>query len=224
MEIFPAITNLTPSGWKDKIKEVKELKLKEVCLFPTLLELDERKELYSLLEKTSVQRVPFVHIRSDMELWELDFLVKKYQTEVFNTHSTREYSFMNNLDKYRQSIYIENTKGYLDEEEIKGFGGICLDFSHLESNKRFHPDIYEKDLRLIEKYPIGCNHISPIKEYALLEKGKSYGYKPHFFEKLSEFDYLKNYPKKYFSNFLALELENSIQDQLKAKEYILGLI
>jgi len=224
MRILPTITCITPGGWKDKIKEVKTLKLEEICLFLTLLDRKEREKLYSLLAKTSVKRVPFVHLRSDMAPEELNFVIEKYATKVFNTHSAREYPFLYSLDKYRGLIYIENTKGCLDENEVKQFAGVCVDFSHLESNRIFHSDIYEKDKKIIEKYSIGCNHISPIKKYPLLEKDKDYGSRPHFFKKLSEFDYLKKYPKEYFSDFMALELENSIQEQLKAKEYILGLI
>jgi hypothetical protein len=37
---------------------------------------------------------------------------------------------------------------------------------------------------------------------------------------LADFDYLKNYPRKYFPPIIALELENSLKEQLQAKEYI----
>jgi len=43
-------------------------------------------------------------------------------------------------------------------------------------------------------------------------------------EDFSELDYLRKYPKDYFSSLIALELENTIKEQLKAKEYILDIL
>ena len=217
MKILPAVTTITPKAWKDKIKEVKELKLKEVYLFPTCLKQKERKELYETIEKTSIERIPFVHLRSDMELWELDYLTENYKTKVFNTHSQKEYPLANNLDKYKDFIYIENTYAPLDEEEIKEFAGICLDFSHLENDRVFHPEKYRHNVSLIEKCSAGCNHISavkPSKEASVLE------YDNHYLKDLSELDYLKKYPLKYFSQYIAIELENTIEQQLEAIAYI----
>ena len=44
MQFLPAITTKTKSAWRDKVEEVKELKLKEVALFLTCLNQEERKE------------------------------------------------------------------------------------------------------------------------------------------------------------------------------------
>ena len=62
------------------------------------------------------------------------------------------------------------------------------------------------------------------KETHLNVSKKITRYDSHNFENLSEFDYLKKYPKNYFSNLIALELENSIKEQLVAKEYIIDIL
>ena len=224
MRILPTITTITPGAWREKIKEVQKLKLKEIALFPTCLNQAERKALYQLLKETNIKSIPLVHLRSDMEEGELAYLIKNYQTKVFNTHTWREYSISANWAKYQNLIYIENTHQRLDEEEIKKFAGVCLDFSHLENDRLLHQDIYEHDIKLIQRYPLGCGHISAIKTAPVSDRKSKLGYDSHDFENLSEFEYLKRYPLKYFPELIAVELENSLEDQLKAKEYIIKLL
>jgi hypothetical protein len=223
-KILPSITTINGSLWKNKIEEVKKLRLKEVFLFLTSVKEEKRKELYELLKNTEVEIIPLVHIREDMNLWELDYLVKEYKVEAFNIHNKREYPFSYDYSKYKNMIYIENTILPLKEEEIKEFAGICLDLSHLEGSKTMRKEIYENDIKLIEKYPIGCNHISGVEKDFSSDKEHTPVYDKHFIDDLSELDYLKNYPRKYFSNLIAIELENSIEDQLKARSYIFNLL
>jgi len=221
-EIFPSITTIS-SNWREKIEEVRKLGLKEVCLFLTCLDINERKELYGLLKKTKIERIPLVHLRSDMDSDELDYLRRNYQTEVFNTHTQRKHPFLHNLDKYRKIIYIENTSLPLNEEEVKNFAGVCLDISHLEISRISDRERYENDIEILEKYPCGCNHISAVKKIPVKKKNEL-KYDFHYLENLSDLDYLKRYPAKYFSSILAIELENPIEEQLKAKNYIIDLL
>lgn len=222
-KIFPSITTITNSNWKKKVKEVQNLGLKEVCLFPTCLDEKERKELYQLLKKTKIEKVPLVHIKGDMVVEELDYLVKNYKVEALNIHSKHKHPIFHNYEKYKNIIYIEPLFSLLDEEEIKNYAGICLDFSHLENNRLLHPEVYENNIEIIGKYSCGCNHISPIKKFSSEEENKI-KYDSHDLEDLSEFDYLKRYPASYFSSILAIEIENSIEEQLKVKDYIINLL
>jgi len=223
-KILPSITTIDKSLWRNKIEELRKLKFKEVFLFLSSLIKKDRKELYELLKQTDIEKIPLVHLKSDMELWELDYLVKNYKTEVFNIHTQREHPLLHDFSKYKDIIYIENTILPLDEREIKDFAGICLDLSHLEGSRVMRRDVYENDIKLIKKYPIGCNHISGINESSFSSEDANPAYDDHFISDLSEFDYLKKYPKEYFSPFIAIELENSIGEQLKAKEYIINLL
>ncbi|MFH1714274.1 MAG: hypothetical protein ABH831_01610 [Candidatus Nealsonbacteria bacterium] len=211
MQILPTITTITDLAWLDKIKEIKKLKLKEVCLFPTCLNKEQREKLYALLKDTDIERIPFVHLRSDMELSELDYLVKRYQTRIFNIHSKKEFVLLDDYGSYKKSICIENTPEFFDEQEINEFGGTCLDISHLENARLLRPDIYQANIRMLRKYPPKCSHISVIKKESVHS---------HYFEDLSEFDYLKRYPLEYFGQIAAIELENSIQEQLDVIRYI----
>ncbi len=222
-KIFPSITTITNSNWKKKIEEVQNLGLKEVCLFPTCLDTEERKELYQLLKKTKIEKIPLVHLRGDMKVEELDYLVKNYKTEVFNIHSKHENPVFHNYEKYKDVIYIELIFGLLDEEEIKNYAGICLDLSHLENNRLLHPEIYKNNIESIEKYPCGCNHVGPVRKTPF-ETKDGLKYTTHYLEDLSEFDYLERYPADYFSPIMGIEIENTIREQLKAKDYIVNLL
>lgn len=222
-KILPTITTTYYSpqtNYEEKIKEVVKLKLKEVCLFLTGLKIKERKKLYQQLEKTPIKKIPFVHLKSDMELWELDFLVENYQAGVFNLHSALEYPPLHDFSKYRDKIYIENTLNPFNEKEIKNSAGICIDFSHLEGDRLLRPETYKKNLKIIKKYPCGCAHISAISEKLVYySKEKIHTYDSHCLKDYSELDYLVRY-RQYFPDIMAIELENSIKEQLKIKDYL----
>lgn len=216
------LVSVTTTGeWKEKIKEINILSLERIALFTTFIELKERKELYSLLEKTNLKEVPFCHIRSDVELWELDYLKEKWNCKAFNLHTEREYPMKYDYSDYKDMIYIENIYFPLLKKEIKSFAGICLDLSHLESDRILYKEKYENNIKIIEKYKIGCNHISAITEPYQDEKDHTVVSK-HYMDDIKEMDYLKNYPDKYFSRYCAVELENSLEEQLKVIDYIVN--
>ena len=220
--ILLSITTTKNSGWREKIKEANKLGLKEIALFPTCLNTKQREELYFLLKKSTIKNIPFVHLRSDMNLEELDFFIKNYKTEVFNIHTQAQYPLIHDYSKYKSKIYIENVFQEFDKKELKNFAGICLDLSHLENDRLLNKKRFSKNIKIIEKYslPIGCNHISAIKNLTHLDKSGELRYDEHHFENFSEFDYLKNYPPKYFSQFIAIEVTNSLSQQLKVRDYL----
>ena len=225
------LTTISPDQWKNKIKEIDELKIKEIALFPTCLDLGQRKELYQLLEKTKLEKTPHVHLRHDSESWELDYLVDKYKTEAFNVHPDENIrEFLDQNQKYKNIIYVENL--LMDdnfEEIVKYCGGICLDISHWEDHGRLskRPG-YEKLPGLIKKYKIGCNHISAVNKKTSLYRDSFYNrdfynFSNHRLAELNEVDYVKNY-KAYLSDIISLELENSFSRQLEVKEYLEKII
>ncbi|MDZ4384981.1 MAG: hypothetical protein U0944_01030, partial [Candidatus Moranbacteria bacterium] len=83
-QILLGLTTTLGSDWRMKAEEIDRLGIKELALFLTCLGSEDRRELYGLLENTSLESIPHVHLRDDMELWELDYLVEKYHTQVFN--------------------------------------------------------------------------------------------------------------------------------------------
>lgn len=221
--ILPTITTTHNSNWKEKIEEIDKLNLEEIALFPTCLNKEERKEMYELLAKTKLKRIPFVHIRSDFDEEEIGWLKEKYQTKVFNTHSEKLYPLFNSWDKYKKNlIYLENTHLGFPEDELKIYAGICIDFSHLENDRLLYPERYEQSLQIIKKTKIGCAHLSAIRSAIRLDREvtEEVRHDFHKLENMTDMDYLKNYPREYFPEFMAIELENSLTEQLKIKDYI----
>lgn len=223
-KILVSVTTTRGSDWRAKLKEIKKLGLEEVALFPTCLKPEERKEFYRLVEKSGVKSAPLVHIRQDMLLKELDYLIEKYHSKVFCTHMQIEYPLIYDYSNYKKMIYIEGVYHPLDEQELKDFAGICLDLTHLENYRLLYKDIFEHDVKILEKYPIGANHISVIKPFFHIDEDGYKRYDKHHLGDFSELDYLKKYPKNYFSQYIAVELENSLSEQLKIKDYIAKLI
>lgn len=238
-KILLGLTTTNNLVWRKRIKEIDKYGIKEIALFPTCLNFKQRKELYTMLERTNLERIPHVHLRHGMTGKEIDYLVKKYSVEVFNTHPTPEgFKLIKKNPKYRNRIFIENiflkeTKVFFSEDSFEKYkiAGVCIDFAHFESERLLRPDDYKTHKEIIDKYPCGCNHVSAIKKrpsYVPLildnERYSVLSYDSHLARNLSDLDYLKRIPKRYFSNIISIELENSFKKQLEIKKYIEKII
>lgn len=106
--------------------------------------------------------------------------------------------------------YDNNVPGNVN---VKKIGGFCVDLAHFKaSEERWTKDfLYEvgKNGKKIFK----CNHLS------------GYSFKNnrdvHLIKSAKDFDYLKTLPKFVFGKVIAIEIYNSIADQLKFKKLII---
>ncbi len=221
MKVLVSITSTGKPNFNERIKEIKELAIDEIALFVTAIEKNERKNLYELLKKSKITKIPFVHLRADMKVDELDFLVENFGTEIFNIHGAKSrFPFTNDFSKYDKKIFLEVQYHRQNESELNKYGGICLDVCHLEDFRLRHSALYGYYLNLMENHKVGCGHISAIKKWPLFYwKGPNFTFGHHSYSKLNHFDYLKRY-KNILAPVMALELENSIIQQIEAKKYI----
>ena len=229
-KLLLGLTTTSRSDWREKIEEIEKFNIKEIALFPTCLEIEDRKKMYSLLEGTGLNKIPFVHLRHDMESWELDHLKDRYGTEVFNVHSdSRGIDLINKNNKYRDIICVENHYGDLDTQrnftvdafEKNNIAGACLDLAHLKNEELLYPDKYLQTKKVIDTYPIMCNHISAIaKEPYSLPGEMRNDLDLHYLIDWNDLEYQKTFPNRYFSNIIALELENTFEEQLRVKSHI----
>ncbi len=213
----------TLSAWRDKIDEIRELGITEACLFPTAIGPSERRELFKELEDSPIKKIPFAHLRNDMGPPEIDLLINRYGTEKFNIHSEKVHPLNFDLSAYSSMIYIENQIEPLDERELERYAGICLDLSHMEEGKIWKRRSYNHNMGMLKKYGCGCWHIS-----AMSAQGKSLSdsrkkFSSHYFYRLEEFNYIIDY-LPYMPDIAALEVENTIKEQLAAIGHISGLI
>jgi len=219
-KILFSITTTAGSDWRSKPKEAEDLGLKELGLFVTCLDLPERQELYDSLLAHHINNVPFAHAKGDMPLEELEFLRNTFGTKVFNIHDPAQHIAPYYYGTFSSSIGIENTILPLQEETLKKFGGICLDVSHMENDRLNNQKRYEHNLSILKAYPILVNHISAIKaEFQIDKETDERRNDYHSLDNLSEVDYVQNW-KDFFAPYMALELENSLAEQLKVKTYL----
>lgn len=220
--------------WRERIQEINRLKIEEIAFFPTCLKQKERRELYKHLENSSIKKIPHVHIRTDFEEWEMDYFVRRFGTEIFNIHPMPE-ALKWRKTEYWKNLFFENMYHYpkpnsrdlFTKEAFKKYSisGICLDLTHLVSEKKIFPENYSKTVDLIKKHKIGCNHISGMRSKIYKEKRSGLMiYENHFLESLDQLEYLKRLPIEYFSDTISIELENSFKEQLEAKKYIESII
>lgn len=221
--ILPAITTTYHSDWQQMIKDCDVLGIKEVALFLTGLPGKEREKVYEALKQSKIKSIPFVHLRSDMSPEEIKYLMANYDAKMFNIHSQKEFPLSHDLSEFKSLIYLENALEPINDE-IGEWAGLCLDVSHQENKRLLKLPLSNEVAELLEKYPVGCWHLNAIKAKAEKKKDmKTFGHDRHSFEQLSELDYCVRY-KKYLPQFIALELENPIPEQLKAKEYVAKLL
>ena len=230
-EILPSITTLNygNTNWRAMIDEVESIGLNRVALFLTGLDREQRALCYERLYQLVINHglvIPFVHARHDMPPDEYRMLMDNFGTERFNLHPLSQVKLEYDLDKeLRNHIYIENCRN-LNEADIEGFAGICLDLSHLEDSRLFwNEDEFLHLIKVLNNNPIGCNHISAINENPKLDTFFNSLYcSRHTMSSLGELDYLKDYPNDYFGKYVAIELTNTITEQLEAINYINNLI
>ena len=226
MKVLVSITTTTNANWRKKIKETKKLGLTEVALFVSAIGPEERQEVYTELKKAKIKNIPFVHIRSDMPPAELQFLIDEFGAKCFNIHSEKEFPLKYDLSGYKNMIYQENGSGAVSmDDEVGDWAGLCLDVSHHENCRLTNHPFYFELAQLLDKYPVGIWHLNAITEEQKKDLDDNrLGFDNHFFKKLKEFDYCLRYKKYLPLHYIALELENDMPDQLRAKEYVEQLL
>lgn len=220
-EVLCSITTAGTAGdptmdWRAAIQDTARLGIQRFALFLTGLKLAERTECYRLLLQHRLRHeaeIPFVHARSDMHPDEFRFLMGEFGTDRFNLHRHGQRPLEHELPPgLRERIYIENA-WHLQASDLDGFAGICLDFSHLEAVMYEEPEEYAALEALLDRFPIGANHVSAFKLRA-----RGLGRRDrHRVSDPDDLDYLAGFPRRYFAKYVALELTNPLGQQLSFK-------
>ncbi|MEI7891107.1 MAG: hypothetical protein WCI36_04005 [bacterium] len=217
-EILLGLTTTPNSNWMGKVEEMKKFGIKKIALFPTFLPIEKRRQLYDALSEIDGLEIPHVHLRSqDMEAWEMELFEKKYKTIVYNIHIGSANDEC--LEKYQNKIFVENHFRPFDEKYLAKFAGICFDVQHHKRSKIQAPKAFQQLELLLEKYSVGCCHISAYPQFRYIIKRLWKRLGGHYMLGVSELEYILPY-KKYLPYYISLELENSFQEQLNAKSYL----
>ncbi len=222
--ILPGLTSTRKERIPAFVRDLAESDVRAIALFPTLLTREERRALYVQLEEVSGLRIPHVHLRTDFDEEEMAYLVRRFETELFNIHPQKSiHPFGEVPTRFATQIYVENTQNPPEPEELSVLGGICVDYSHLESARRLGWSDYVATVEnQLGTHEIGCCHIAAIRE----GEPNSWNGGPdhHNYRRLSDFDYMRRYADRLPSIWASLELENSLSEQRAAVEYLVGLL
>lgn len=200
------------------MKEINALDIKSIALFLEIYKKPQRQKIYKALEQSCVKNIPLIHIRNDVTREELKYLSQKYHHPYFTIHED-SFGELAKWKGYRQHLYLEmNYNNQIPKNvNIHKIGGFCIDLSHFKSAaegemKEFAYILKQKSQKSLFK----CNHLN------------GYSYKKnrdiHTISSLKEFDYLKTLPSFIFGKVIALEVFNSIRQQIKYKKYIINLL
>lgn len=222
-EILLGLTTTSFYSWKDKLSEAESLGISRIAMFPTTLDPAGRQELYVSLEKSPVISVPHVHLREDMLLDELQYLSDRFGTQVFNIHSDgSSHPSLFSYDRFIPQIFVENSDVPPSQEELARYGGICIDFSHLETARLSQFEKYEDFWKIMESAKIGCCHVSPFAEHQP-DAESFFENTSHWSHDLSEFNYVQKY-LPYLPEFISLEVANPFKEQLEIKAHLERII
>ncbi len=199
-----------------KIKGANDFKLKEASLFLELIKKPEREKIYTVLLKSKIKNIPLVHIRHDMGKDELKFLKNNFETKYFTIHEENfTHSDIKKWKGFYKDLYLEmNFDNFVSKKvKIEKIGGFCVDLAHFKVGmEKLSKDFeYVFDKKENKKY-FDCNHLN--------------GYNPktncdmHTIYDLKNFDYLKTLPDFLFGKCIALEVRNSVKEQLEFKKYL----
>ncbi|MFH1894425.1 MAG: hypothetical protein ABH813_00765 [Patescibacteria group bacterium] len=203
--------------WKSKLEDINRLGITGAALFLERFDQTQRKKIYRALLDSPLKEIPLCHIRNDMEIEEVVFLESKFKTKYFTIHEAG-FSFLDKWPGFENKLYLEmNVDNYVsDKVVVERIGGFCVDFSHFfaaaqKMTKDFEYVYYKKG-----KINFACNHISGYDE----QNNSDF----HTIKDIKSFDYLKEIPEFLFGKIMALEVDNSIPEQIKFKNYLIALL
>lgn len=203
--------------WEGQLKEINELGLEKAAVFVEWLEKPQREQIYEALLKSCVKEVPFVHLRDDTDGSDIRFFAENFNTRFFNIHE-EHFNVLERWKGYWHMLYLEmNYDSRIAENiDVEKIGGFCVDFSHFKSAI----DRGAKEASFIfsekNKAKFACNHLNG---YDAVKKTDV-----HLVCDIKQLDYLITLPKFIFGDIIALEMTNTIKEQLEFKKFIVDLL
>lgn len=220
-KLLVGITGANDSDWKKKILECEKLRIKRIALFLECYTSRQRKEIYSTLLDSNIKEISFVHAKNDMELYEFEFLRKNFKTKYFNIH-TNGFEYLDKWKGIHNKLLLELGFGFKNKNiptnfDFNKIAGFCIDIAHFRASKeRGTKEYFFVMQHKKQKSKFIANHLNGYSKKAKTDL--------HTVKSKKELDYLKEIPKFIFGKYIALEMTNSIKQQLQFRDYIYELI
>jgi len=213
-ELLFGITGASILEISHKLKELKRRKISKAGLFLTRLNKECRKKTYKLLEYSSIKSIPLVHIRNDMTLDELKYLNDTFKVQFFTIH-VNGLNYLPKWKGFHKKLYLEfcMNSSVPSASSIRAIGGFCIDLAHYKRSERIRSgDYYFVNRLKNDKGLFACNHIS------------GYSYREnrdlHNAGSSTDFEYLKEIPEFLLGKVAALEVNNTIREQVRFAKQI----
>ncbi len=216
-KIIVSITGRNAAECISKIKELQKYQVPEAALFLEMLDADNREQVYQALANLKI-KIPLVHLRQDMVKGELIMLSKEYQVKYFTIHEDH-FKIIKNWYGFYKKLYLEmTTDDYVAKNvKVETIGGFCVDVAHYKKQAVLNNEDFKYVYKRRNQATLfACNHISGYSYLNNLDM--------HEVSAQKDFSYLKELPEFIFGKVLAIEVFNSIKEQLVYKEYILKII
>ena len=215
--ITVGITGSKDIHWKSKLAEIEKFKIDKASLFLEQFSTKiQRKKIYKAILESRIKEIPLIHIRNEMDKDELSFLLEKFKNSYLTIHEN-SFKYLEKWKGFHKNLYLEmNYNNSVPRNvDVKKIGGFCVDLAHFKaSEERWTKEfLYESSKN--KKY-FKCNHLSGFS----FKQNRDV----HFPKNKEDFNYLKTLPKFIFGNVIAIEINNSIKEQLEFKKYIIKLL
>lgn len=216
--VLVSVTGNKEKDWKSKLDEIEKYRIRKIALFLECFTKKQRQKIYKALLASRIKKIPLVHIRNDMSKQELELLLKNFKVKCFTIHES-SFRYLKKWNSFYKKLFLElNTDNLVPKNvNVSKIGGFCIDLSHFKvTEKKLTKDFkYIIKRKKIARY-FTCNHLN------------GYSYKKnkdlHTVKSLKDFSYLKTLPKFLFGKHIALEVDNSISEQLKFKKHVMKLL
>lgn len=202
----------------EKINQADKLGITTAALFLEFLPKKQRKKVYSELLKSKIKKLPVVHIRNCMPKRELKFLEKNYGSKYFTIHED-SFKCLKKWKGFHDKLFLEmNYDNKIPKNTVvEKIGGFCIDLSHFKASEQRKGKEFEYVMKRKKfKEMFKCNHLNGYKE-----KNKT---DLHTLNHKKELNYLLTLPKFLFGKYIALEMFNSVEEQIKYKKYLLKFL
>lgn len=224
-KILVSLMVRSDSDWREELSGLASLGIVELALFIDSSSFAQRKEVYHLLQASGLKSLPYVHISSDLEEGEIDYLTTTYGTQVFGLGlNNSALAFVATLTKFSSLIALENPSEdkfaalFTDEALSRSnISGVCLDIATLEYDRRYYQKKYESAIHTLDHHSLLATQIGPVSNSWFK---KTFRFKSRRLTTLQDLHYIKNLPETYLANLLVLDLKNSLAEQLEIKAYL----
>ncbi len=216
--ITVSITGNKDAHWKSKLAEIEKFKITRASLFlEQFSKRTQREKIYKAVLKSGIKEIPLIHIRNEIDKDEIAFLLKKFKNPYLTIHES-SFKYLLKWTGFHKNLYLEmnynnSVPGNVD---VKKIGGFCVDLAHFKASEERWTKEFQYESSKTGKRYIKCNHLSGFS----FKNNRDV----HLVKSVKDFDYLKTLPKFVFGKVVAIEIYNSIAEQLKFKEYIIKVL